>query len=85
MPQIKIYGEDYHTPDGTCIRDYVHVHDLAQAHMLALKVIEEKNEIYNLGYSNGYSVAEVVEMARQVTGCRFPPNAQNVAPVIRRF
>ena len=72
MPQIKIYGEDYDTPDGTCIRDYVHVLDLAQAHMLALKVIEEKNEIYNLGYNNGYSVAEVVEMTRQVTGCRIP-------------
>ena len=72
MPQIKIYGEDYETPDGTCIRDYVHVLDLAQAHMLALKVIEEKNEIYNLGYNNGYSVAEVVEMTRQVTGCRIP-------------
>ena len=72
MPQIKIYGEDYDTPDGTCIRDYVHVQDLAQAHMLALKVIEGKNEIYNLGYNNGYSVAEVVEMTRQVTGCRIP-------------
>jgi UDP-glucose 4-epimerase len=72
LEQIKIYGEDYDTPDGTCIRDYVHVLDLAQAHMLALTVLEKKNEIYNLGYSNGYSVAEVVEMARQVTGCRIP-------------
>ncbi len=72
MEQIKIYGEDYDTPEGTCSRDYVHVMDLAQAHMLALTVLEKKNEIYNLGYSNGYSVAEVVEMARQVTGCRIP-------------
>lgn len=69
---VNIFGEDYPTPDGTCIRDYVHVIDLAEAHILALKVIEEKSRIYNLGYSNGYSVAEVVEMARQVTGCRIP-------------
>ncbi len=69
---VNIFGEDYSTPDGTCIRDYVHIIDLAEAHILALKVIEEKSRIYNLGYSNGYSVAEVVEMARQVTGHRIP-------------
>ncbi len=69
---VNIFGEDYPTPDGTCIRDYVHIIDLAEAHILALKVIEEKSRIYNLGYSNGYSVAEVVEMARQVTGRRIP-------------
>jgi UDP-glucose 4-epimerase len=69
---VNIFGEDYPTPDGTCIRDYVHLIDLAEAHILALKVIEEKSRIYNLGYSNGYSVAEVVEMARQVTGRRIP-------------
>ncbi len=69
---VNIFGEDYPTPDGTCIRDYVHILDLAEAHILALKVIEEKSRIYNLGYSNGYSVAEVVEMARQVTGHRIP-------------
>ena len=69
---VNIFGEDYPTPDGTCVRDYVHVIDLAEAHILALKVIEERSRIYNLGYSNGYSVAEVVEMARQVTGCRIP-------------
>jgi UDP-glucose 4-epimerase len=69
---VSIFGEDYSTPDGTCIRDYVHLIDLAEAHILALKIIEEKSRIYNLGYSNGYSVAEVVEMARQVTGRHIP-------------
>lgn len=69
---VNIFGEDYPTPDGTCIRDYVHILDLADAHILALKVIEEKSRIYNLGFSNGYSVAEVVEMARQVTGRHIP-------------
>lgn len=70
--QVNIFGEDYPTPDGTCIRDYIHIIDLAEAHILALKVIEERSRIYNLGYSNGYSVAEVVEMARQVTGRPIP-------------
>jgi UDP-glucose 4-epimerase len=68
MPHVDVFGEDYPTPDGTCIRDYIHVIDLAQAHLLALNVLESRSEIYNLGYGNGYSVAEVVEMARQVTG-----------------
>jgi UDP-glucose 4-epimerase len=70
-PHVDICGEDYPTPDGTCIRDYVHVLDLAEAHLLALKALEQSAEpagrIYNLGYGSGYSVAEVVEMARQVT------------------
>jgi UDP-glucose 4-epimerase len=65
---VDIFGEDYNTPDGTCVRDYIHAIDLANAHILALKVTERGSEIYNLGYGNGYSVAEVVEMARQVTG-----------------
>lgn len=65
---VNIFGEDYPTPDGTCVRDYIHVVDLADAHVLALNVIERRSEIYNLGYGSGYSVAEVVEMARQVTG-----------------
>jgi UDP-glucose 4-epimerase len=65
---VDIYGEDYNTPDGTCVRDYIHVIDLANAHILALGVTEKRSEVYNLGYGNGYSVAEVVEMARQVTG-----------------
>jgi UDP-glucose 4-epimerase len=65
---VDIFGEDYNTPDGTCVRDYIHVIDLANAHILALGVTERRSEVYNLGYGNGYSVAEVVEMARQVTG-----------------
>jgi UDP-glucose 4-epimerase len=67
-PHVDIFGEDYNTPDGTCVRDYIHVIDLANAHILALGVTEKRSEVYNLGYGNGYSVAEVVEMARQVTG-----------------
>lgn len=66
-PRVNVFGEDYPTPDGTCVRDYVHVIDLADAHILALNVLERRSEIYNLGYGSGYSVAEVVEMARQVT------------------
>ncbi len=65
---VNIFGEDYPTPDGTCVRDYIHVIDLAAAHVLALNVMDRRSEIYNLGYGSGYSVAEVVEMARQVTG-----------------
>jgi UDP-glucose 4-epimerase len=68
VSHVDIFGEDYDTPDGTCVRDYIHVIDLANAHILALGVTERRSEVYNLGYGNGYSVAEVVEMARQVTG-----------------
>lgn len=71
-PQVMIFGEDYDTPDGTCIRDYIHVSDLADAHLLALGAMEKHSQIYNLGYGSGYSVAEVVEMARQVTGQWIP-------------
>jgi UDP-glucose 4-epimerase len=66
---IPIYGTDYDTPDGTCVRDYIHVTDLAQAHILALDKLEEEgiSGIYNLGNGNGYSVREVIEAARRVT------------------
>jgi len=64
---VDIFGENYNTPDGTCVRDFIHVIDLADAHVLALNALETRSEIYNLGYGSGYSVAEVVEMARQVT------------------
>jgi UDP-glucose 4-epimerase len=66
---IPIYGSDYETPDGTCIRDYIHVTDLAQAHILALQKLEQggSSGIYNLGNENGYSVREVIEMIRKVT------------------
>jgi len=71
---IQIYGTDYPTRDGTCIRDYIHVTDLAQAHLLALKDLLNGNEgsIYNLGNSIGYSVSEVVQMAREITGHSIP-------------
>ncbi|MBV6402112.1 MAG: UDP-glucose 4-epimerase [Anaerolineales bacterium] len=66
---IKIFGADYPTPDGTCIRDYVHIADLADAHILALSGLSERDRlIYNLGSGHGYSVREVIDTARQVTG-----------------
>jgi UDP-glucose 4-epimerase len=66
---INIYGTDYATPDGTCIRDYIHVHDLAIAHILGLEYLlnNEESEIFNLGNGNGFSVKEVIETARQIT------------------
>jgi UDP-glucose 4-epimerase len=72
LAHLNIFGEDYPTPDGTCIRDYIHVVDLADAHLLALQALAEGSRIYNLGYGSGYSVREVVEMARQVTGRSIP-------------
>ena len=69
----QIYGTDYPTPDGTCIRDYVHIADLASAHLFALEGLQEHDcLIYNLGSGNGYSVREVIETARQVTGHQIP-------------
>ncbi len=67
---IKIFGTDYPTNDGTCIRDYIHVTDLADAHIKALKYLENggKSEVFNLGNGNGFSVKEVIEKARKVTG-----------------
>ncbi len=67
---VPVYGTDYDNPDGTCIRDYIHVTDLARAHILALKKLErkEKSTIYNLGNGNGYSVREVIETVKKVTG-----------------
>jgi UDP-glucose 4-epimerase len=70
--QIKIYGTDYPTPDGTCIRDYIHVRDLAEAHLLALDALGTDagrgGLIYNIGNGQGFSVREVIESARRVTG-----------------
>ncbi|NYB51140.1 MAG: UDP-glucose 4-epimerase GalE [Methanobacteriaceae archaeon] len=67
---IKIFGTDYPTDDGTCIRDYIHVTDLADAHIKALKYLEEggQSEVFNLGNGNGFSVREVIEEAKKVTG-----------------
>lgn len=70
---IKVFGTDYATPDGTCIRDYVHVSDLASAHSLGMKYLLEGGDsaIFNLGNGNGFSVLEVIEAAKQVTGRDF--------------
>jgi UDP-glucose 4-epimerase len=68
-PSIEIFGQDYPTKDGTCVRDYIHVRDLADAHLLALAAIEEKSRvIYNIGNGQGFTVLEVIESARRVTG-----------------
>ena len=69
-PDVTIFGTDHGTPDGTCIRDYVHVSDLAQAHVLALKLLEQghRQEFFNIGNGGGISVAEIVAASRQVTG-----------------
>jgi UDP-glucose 4-epimerase len=70
---IKIFGDDYNTPDGTCIRDYIHVCDLADAHVLAASAIESgQAKVYNLGNGEGFSVKEVIETCRQVTGHEIP-------------
>lgn len=67
---IAIFGTDYDTPDGTCIRDYIHVNDLASAHILGLEYLLKggKSDFFNLGNGGGFSVKEVIETARQVTG-----------------
>jgi UDP-glucose 4-epimerase len=70
--QIVVFGDDYDTPDGTCIRDYVHVSDLASAHLLVLHALEEDSRTYNLGNGQGFSVMEVIESARNVTGHSIP-------------
>ena len=70
---VEIYGDDYPTPDGTCIRDYIHVIDLARAHIQALGALSEGSRIYNLGCGgDGYSVRDVIETARRVTGKEIP-------------
>lgn len=71
---VNIFGDDYDTPDGTCIRDYVHVCDLAAAHYLALEYLKNggESDIFNLGSGTGFSVKEVIEAAREVTGDKIP-------------
>jgi UDP-glucose 4-epimerase len=70
---IKIFGQDYPTPDGTCVRDYIHVNDLARAHLLAFEALKDHDKlIYNLGNGRGFTVREVVESARRVTGHPIP-------------
>jgi UDP-glucose 4-epimerase len=87
VPAIEIFGTDYPTPDGTCIRDYIHVEDLAEAHLLALERLEPGQGLrYNLGIGRGYSVREVIETARQVTGKPVPvkegPRREGDPPVL---
>ncbi len=72
-PHITVFGNDYPTPDGTCIRDYIHVVDLAQAHILAMEALDRiGSRRYNLGNGNGFSVLQVIEAARKVTGHPIP-------------
>ena len=71
--QVQIYGVNYPTPDGTCIRDYIHIADLVSAHLLALEALGDRDRlIYNLGNGDGYSVRQVVDAARRVTGHPLP-------------
>jgi len=87
---VYIYGTDYETPDGTCVRDYIHISDLAHAHVLAFEKLGTEDEperlIYNLGNSRGYSVREVIDVAQRVTGrkicCREMPRRPGDPPVL---
>ncbi|OIK16539.1 UDP-glucose 4-epimerase GalE [Bacillus sp. MUM 116] len=73
-PVVTVFGEDYDTKDGTCVRDYIHVEDLIAAHLLALKYLQDGGEsnVFNLGSSQGYSVKEIIETAKEVTGIDLP-------------
>jgi UDP-glucose 4-epimerase len=78
---IHLYGEDYPTADGTCVRDYIHVADLAEAHLLALEhAVPGEHRIYNLGSGTGFSVREVVEACREVTGHPIPAEVKDRRP-----
>lgn len=80
--KVFIFGDDYETRDGTCIRDYIHVLDLADAHYLAYKYLQDENEseIFNLGSGKGFSVKEVVDVAREVTGKEIPAEIADRRP-----
>jgi UDP-glucose 4-epimerase len=82
LPHISIFGTQYPTPDGTCLRDYIHVNDLAQAHLLALKVLlnDGHSAVYNLGNSKGYSVREIIELSRKITQCPIPAVEAAIRP-----
>lgn len=85
---LSLYGTDYPTPDGTCVRDYVHVSDLADAHLLALRHLLDggASDVFNCGYGHGYSVREVIDTARRATGVDIPveerPRRPGDAPVL---
>ena len=70
--QVSIYGDDYPTRDGTCVRDYIHVSDLASAHILALRSLDQGSRVHNLGNGQGFTVREVIQVAREVTGHPIP-------------
>lgn len=72
-PSVSVFGTNYPTPDGTCIRDYVHIYDLATAHLLVMEALKEREGLaYNLGNGNGFSVRQVIEAARKITGHPIP-------------
>jgi len=73
--QLTIFGDDYPTRDGTCVRDYIHVVDLAQAHILALQALDQGSRVYNLGNGQGFTVKEVIDTCREVTGHPIPAEA----------
>ena len=77
-PHVEIYGTDYETPDGTCIRDYIHILDLSRAHILALDA--PKSAFYNLGTGGGSSVREVIDACREVTGQEDSGGGKAAAP-----
>ncbi len=74
FPRLEIFGTDYPTPDGTCVRDYIHVDDLAEAHVIACEHLAKggKSDVFNCGYGHGYSVREVVATTKRITGIDFP-------------
>ena len=74
FPRLQIFGTDYATPDGTCIRDYIHVEDVAEAHVMVLEYLRDggASEVFNCGYGHGFSVREVVNAAKKATGIDFP-------------
>jgi UDP-glucose 4-epimerase len=73
VPKVIIFGDDYPTPDGTCVRDYIHVEDLIDAHIAAMEALRDGDQrFYNLGIGKGYSVKELIDVAKEVTGVDFP-------------
>lgn len=80
LEKLEIFGEDYPTVDGTCVRDYIHIKDLAQAHILALGALDKGSRKYNLGNGAGYSVKQVIEAARKITGHAIPADVVGRRP-----
>ncbi|MEE2706423.1 MAG: UDP-glucose 4-epimerase GalE [Planctomycetota bacterium] len=70
--KITVFGDDYPTPDGSCVRDYIHIADLSEAHILALQALDDGSRTYNLGNGSGFSVKQVIETAREITGHPIP-------------